>query len=115
MLPYETDGNKQTEWPKQGYLLGRTNEGITLRVVYSDESGMGNIDKEPITVVTAIVVNLDRDWDLIEQELRVLRQHAPPAAIEGDHILKGRRIYSLLRRVAELEQRTDHYPRTLVS
>lgn len=99
--------NQKSEWPRRGYLVGRTCEGITLRVVYSDESGVGNIDKEPVTVVTAIVVNLDRDWEDVERELNNLRKDAPAAAIEGDRILKGKSIYSLLRKNAELEQQRD--------
>jgi hypothetical protein len=31
-------------------------------VAYSDESGVGSIKKEPITVVTAVMMNIDTQW-----------------------------------------------------
>jgi hypothetical protein len=104
----EREVGKQTERPKRGYLLGITNEAITLRVVYSDESGVGNIEKEPITVVTAIVVNMDRDWDAIEKDLNLIRLDAPDALLEQKRVLKGRKFYSLLRKDAENQQKSDH-------
>jgi len=97
--------NKRAEWPKQGYLLGKTGKGVTLRVVYSDESGVGNIDKEPITVVTAIVINMDRDWDSIETKLRKIAEETSAALLEKNRSLKGRKLYSIIRK--EIPERDE--------
>jgi uncharacterized protein DUF3800 len=97
--------HKPIEWPKQGYLLGKTGRGITLRVVYSDESGVGNIDKEPITVVAAIVINMDRDWDSIEKDLRAITEESPNALLEKNRSLKGRKLYSIIRK--DIPERMD--------
>jgi hypothetical protein len=40
-----------------------------VRVVYSDESGTGSIEEEPILVVAAILMNMDMQWRPIEQAL----------------------------------------------
>jgi len=37
-------------------------DGVAVQVVYSDESGLGSELKEPLTVVAAFVLNMDRDW-----------------------------------------------------
>ena len=109
-LPYgrgrsRRDKNKQAEWPQRGYLLGKTGNGVVLRVVYSDESGVGDIKKEPLTVVAAIVINMDRDWDAVDHDLNFLRIHAPDALLEPKRVLKGKKIYGLLRKNAEVQQK----------
>jgi hypothetical protein len=90
--------NKRCLWPRQGYLIGRTCEGVTVRVVYSDESGVGGIEKEPITVVTAIVINMDRNWNEIEDELHTIRLSTLPQLLENKRSLKGRLLYSAPRK-----------------
>ena len=85
-------------YPERGYLVARTCRGLIVRVVYSDESGVGNIDKEPITVVTAIVINMDRDWKKIESDLRKVQAETPFQLLENQKILKGRLLYSALRK-----------------
>ncbi len=102
-----TTEHEKAKWPRQGYLIARTGKGITLRVVYSDESGVGNIGKEPITVVTAIVIDMDRDWHAIEHDLNQARIHAPDTVLETKRVLKGKKFYSLLRKNADLEQQID--------
>jgi hypothetical protein len=102
-LPHEQNqsdhgAHKSSEWPKQGYLLGKTGKGVTLRVVYSDESGVGSLAKEPITVVTAIVVNIDRDWDSIEANLRKIAEEASSDVLEKNRSIKGRKLYSIIRK-----------------
>lgn len=78
-----------------------------MKVVYSDESGVGNIEKEPITVVAAIVINMDRDWNAVEHDLNFVRIHAPDTVLEPKRVLKGKKFYSLLRKNADLEQQID--------
>jgi hypothetical protein len=49
-----------------------------LRVVYSDESGTGDIKQQPIAVVTAILLDIDEQWESIERELaRIKIYHIP--------------------------------------
>jgi hypothetical protein len=59
-----------------------------LRVVYSDESGTGDAKKQPITVVTAIMLNMDSQWKPIERELSAIKIHRIPVGLmrfgEGD-------------------------------
>ena len=76
-----------------------------MRIGYSDESGMGNIQREPVTVVTAIVINVDRDWDDIERDLGSVRLHAPDYLLEAGRVLKGKKFYGLLRKDAEVHER----------
>jgi len=64
-------------------FLVRTGESL-VRVVYSDESGLGgSIEKEPVTVVTAIMLNMESQWEPVERDLSV---------IHNDVLLKDRRL-----------------------
>lgn len=55
-----------------------------MRVVYSDESGVGgSIEKEPVTVVTAIMLNMESQWEPVERDL---------ATIHNDILLTDRRL-----------------------
>lgn len=69
-----------------------------MRVVYSDESGCGSIKSEPVTVVTAIVLNLDREWEDVEAALTVAEMRAPRDLLYARRILKGSTLYSALRK-----------------
>ncbi|MGH7913820.1 MAG: hypothetical protein ACREPW_04115 [Candidatus Binataceae bacterium] len=40
-----------------------------VRVVYSDEHGMGSEQQEPITVITAIMLNMDTQWHSVQHDL----------------------------------------------
>jgi hypothetical protein len=53
-----------------------------LRVVYSDESGTGD-DTQPITVVTAILLNVDSQWTPIERELSALKARISQKLLRG--------------------------------
>jgi hypothetical protein len=85
-----------------------------VRVVYSDESGVGNLAKEPITVVAAIVINMDRDWDSIETDLRKIAEEASSALLDKNRSLKGRKLYSIIRKdIPEHEEATHVLNRIL--
>jgi hypothetical protein len=74
-------------------IVGRT----VVRVVYSDESGVGNIKKEPVTVVTAIVLNVDDQWDSVAEALfRILSDTPPELQYRGQ--LKGSLLYQATRK-----------------
>jgi hypothetical protein len=60
----------------RGNIFGLLGAEI-LRVVYSDESGTGDRE-QPITVVTAIVLDMDSQWTPIERELSALKLNLIP-------------------------------------
>jgi hypothetical protein len=52
-----------------------------MRVVYSDESGTGDIKQQPIAVITAIMLDIDDHWKPIERELSAIKIHSIPLAL----------------------------------
>ncbi len=91
------------ERPHRGSLLGIINADgrpTVVRVVYSDESGVGD-GKEPITVVTGIVINMDKVWEEVQERLEDILQKTPNILLEEKRktfVLKGRLLYSILRK-----------------
>jgi hypothetical protein len=83
----------------QGTFIGLLGSTI-VRVVYSDESGVGD-NSEPITVVTAIILNMDNQWEPIRDALTDIRARMPrkllnwkygsPGEIKGNLLFKGLR------------------------
>lgn len=72
-----------------------------MRVVFSDESGVGNRQKEPITVVTAVVLNMDRQWGPVSAELyRIIGDalKSSKSLLERGRALKGKILYSAIRK-----------------
>lgn len=69
-----------------------------MRVVYSDESGCGSIKKEPLTVVTAIVLNLDRQWRNVETELALAKMGTPRNLLDDKLIFKGSKLYGAVKK-----------------
>jgi len=53
-----------------------------LKVAYSDESGTGD-NKQLITVVTAILLNMDSQWPPVERELSALKALMPRELLRG--------------------------------
>jgi hypothetical protein len=78
-----------------------------MRVVYSDESGTGSIAEEPITVVTALMLNLDSQWEPVHQDLEALR---PSPTFE----FKGGRLFRELRN-GRRRERADAILRGILS
>jgi hypothetical protein len=60
-----------------------------VRVVYSDETGTGSIEEEPLTVVTALMINMDSQWADVSNDIVGIR----PFRRE----FKGHRLYRDLR------------------
>jgi hypothetical protein len=69
-----------------------------LRVVYSDESGTGDIKRQPIAVVTAIMLNMDDQWGRIEHEL---------SATKINHIPRGLMLWEGERRMSNLTRNLE--------
>jgi hypothetical protein len=60
-----------------------------VRVVYSDEAGTGDEREEPITIVTAVMINLDSQASPVLAALN--------KALPANREVKGRRLYKDLR------------------
>ena len=70
-----------------------------MRVVYSDESGTGGKDYEPVTVITALMMNMDEHWPRIESALAQIKADTPSVLLDdktGE--LKGSHLYSAMRK-----------------
>jgi Protein of unknown function (DUF3800) len=83
----------------RGTIFGLLGSQI-LRVVYSDESGTGD-NKQPIAVVTAIVLNMDSQWAPIERDLSAIKIRLIP--IKLMHRGKGEVLLSTLTQNPELK------------
>src|ERR1700691_2245056 len=72
-----------------------------MRVAFSDESGVGSKKKEPITVVTAVVLDMDRQWEPFSNGLHAIITAARKKhmnLLEKGRVLKGRILYSAIRK-----------------
>jgi Protein of unknown function (DUF3800) len=90
----------RTQTPHRGSLLCVIGSTI-VRIAFSDESGVGNRKKEPITFVTAVVMNMDRQWKPVSNELysilvKARKEHK--GLLENNRSLKGKLLYSAVRR-----------------
>ncbi len=65
-----------------------------MRVVYSDESEQG-----PITVIAALMINVDRDWMSFEGELRKIQSETPTLLLRNGREFKGSDLYGAIRKV----------------
>jgi len=57
-------------------LFGILREGdrcSVVRVVYSDETGTGSVVEEPLTVIAALMMNLDSQWEPVYRDLEAVR------------------------------------------
>jgi hypothetical protein len=108
----------QVEEPKLrefcGYATAVLEGHPIVRVVYSDESGVGSKNEGPIALVTAIVVNIDKCWPGIESEMADILKQTPKTLLERQRELKGARLYSALRKdIPEREAARRTLGRTL--
>jgi hypothetical protein len=63
---------------------------VIVRVVYSDESGLGgDLDKEPITVVAAVLFDMDSQWYPVELDLSEAISRIPRKLLFKRCELKG--------------------------
>jgi hypothetical protein len=77
-------------YPRSMVGVWRLEQGASVvRVVYSDESGTGSVKDEPITVVGAIMLNLDSQWEPVEADL---------AELPSRREFKGKNLYKDLRK-----------------
>jgi hypothetical protein len=79
-------------------LLGST----IVQIVFSDESGCGDDTViEPLAVVTAILLNMDNQWEPVRKELEAIRVMMPPKLLDKKHFslteIKGSLLFKGLR------------------
>jgi Protein of unknown function (DUF3800) len=67
-------------------------------VVYSDESGMGSKKDEPITVITAIVLDMDRQWEPVSTAFETIKAATPKRLLDKGREIKGKLLYSAVRK-----------------
>jgi hypothetical protein len=79
-------------------IIGVLPNGVIVKVVYSDETGMGSMKTEPLTVLTAIILNLDRQCKPVEKSLRAILAKTPKGLLENGRELKGKNLYSAVRK-----------------
>jgi hypothetical protein len=104
MLTPDVDklGKDVTGWPpcktrSKSALVKLGDEFV--RVIYSDESGLGGFEAEPITVVAAICINVDERWQAVETELADAVYAVPSRKllVRGSE-LKGRKLFKCLKK-----------------
>jgi hypothetical protein len=81
--------------------LWRPPGSVIVRVAFSDESGVGSKKDEPITVVTAVVLNMDRQWEPVSNGLYSIigaAREKYAELLERKHALKGKLLYSAIRK-----------------
>ncbi len=69
-----------------------------MRVVYSDESGVGD-SSQPVTVVSGVVINKDKVWEDVQGRLEDIILTTPNTLLEEKRktfVLKGKVLYSIL-------------------
>ena len=99
-------------------LLRPPERRAIVRVVYSDESGMDKGDVQPITVVAAIMLNMDSQWhpvreaiekaimDVLNKTKNDLSHYEIKTATLFHQIKRGdEKAWELLRRLVEIPQR----------
>jgi Protein of unknown function (DUF3800) len=68
-----------------------------VRVVYSDETGLGG-SEEPITVATAIMLNMDSQWDPLEAAIEESLLKAMSAERAKRYEIKGKNLFYDVRK-----------------
>jgi hypothetical protein len=94
-------------YPRSMVGIFRTEQDVSVvRVIYSDESGTGgNLKEEPITVVAAIMLNLDSQWQPVNVAL---------AELPSRREFKGRKLYKDLRKNRHAQE-ADHILRLFLN
>jgi hypothetical protein len=67
-------------------------------LAYSDESGSGDVSKEPILVVAAVLINPDSQWDGLEKELNNLVNENVPENRRDSFEFHAKELFARLER-----------------
>ena len=74
-----------------------------VRLVYLDETGIANLDHEPIMVVSAVIINADKQWHAIEAHLRSLTAEVIPEHQREGFVFHAFELFSGVRRFPKEE------------
>ena len=79
-----------------------------VRVLYLDESGTGNISKEPHLIVAGALINGDRQWRPLKERLHAILEDSVPS---GQPMPKCLHAVDIFHGVEEFPR--EHWPETL--
>ena len=79
------------DWVEQVRTANLTHAQKIMRLVYIDESGVGDPNQEPFTVVAGVVINGDEQWKSFEADLLDVRKDFPE--LSEDTELKARDLF----------------------
>jgi Protein of unknown function (DUF3800) len=79
------------DWTEQVRIANLTHAQKIMRLVYIDESGVGDPNQEPFTVVAGVVINGDTQWKSFEADLGDMRKDFPQ--LLEDTELKARDLF----------------------
>ncbi len=65
-----------------------------MRIIYFDEAGIASEEQEPITVVAGIVIDADRNWLLLEQQISDLLADYIPIEDQGSFEFHAKNLFS---------------------
>jgi Protein of unknown function (DUF3800) len=83
----------------RGILTVVTGRGTCrVKVAYSDESGTGSKKNEPIIVVTAVLFNMDSQWEPVEEQMFELCYRIPKRLLHENREFKGKVLYRAIRK-----------------
>jgi hypothetical protein len=70
-----------------------------VRVIYSDETGIGNVKEEPIAVVVAVMFNMDTQWTPVTAEITaaVHKSQSRRKLLKENSEISGQLLYKALR------------------
>lgn len=78
-FPHSVAGGMSEATHQWQLLRGRN----IAKVAYLDEAGMSSAEQEPYWVVAGVIVDLDRQWALLDAELDHIRQLLPEEKRDG--------------------------------
>ncbi len=64
-----------------------------VRLIYSDETGVGSEADDPLTVVAAVLIHADEQWGPIETAIRALETDLVPPRRHGRYEFKASRLF----------------------
>jgi hypothetical protein len=69
-----------------------------VRVIYSDETGVGSITDEPYAVVAVIMLNMNSQWHPVSEAMQAALLGVMPAERAARYEIKWKRLFSEIRR-----------------
>src|SRR6266446_8260285 len=77
-------------------LLG-PDYGSVVRVVYSDESGVGSERDEPLTVIAGLMLNMDSQWHPVLESIEDVLANCVGEEKIATYEIRGRNLYHKIK------------------